>query len=63
MAVGRESGVKHERELTGLFRIRDGRITSERIYLDRGEALEAAGLRKYAMSQENVEVVRRAFDV
>ena len=46
MAVGRESGVKLERELTGLFRISDGRITSERIYLDRSEALEAAGLRE-----------------
>ena len=46
MGVGRESGVKVTRELTTLFQVRDGKITSERIYLDRREALEAAGLRE-----------------
>ena len=44
--VGRESGVEVVRDLTGVYRIRDGKIASERIYLDRDEALEAAGLRK-----------------
>ena len=44
MAVGRGSGVQLERELTALFRVRDGKIASESIYLDREEALEAAGL-------------------
>ena len=46
MAVGRESGVKVVRELTTLFHVRYGKIASERIYLDREEALKAAGLRK-----------------
>jgi ketosteroid isomerase-like protein len=45
MGKGRESGVEVVRELTGVYRIRDGKIASERIYLDREEALEAAGLR------------------
>jgi ketosteroid isomerase-like protein len=34
------------RELTGVYRIRDGKIASERIYLDQREALEAARLRE-----------------
>jgi ketosteroid isomerase-like protein len=46
VGVGRESGVEVVRDLTGVYRIRDGKIASERIYLDRDEALEAAGLRK-----------------
>ena len=44
IAVGRESGVEVVRELTGVYRVRDGKIASERIYLDREQALEAAGL-------------------
>ena len=43
---GRESGVEVRRELTGVYRLRNGKIASERIYLDREEALEAAGLRE-----------------
>jgi ketosteroid isomerase-like protein len=46
IGVGRESGVEVVRDLTGVYRIRDGKIASERIYLDRDEALEAAGLRE-----------------
>jgi ketosteroid isomerase-like protein len=42
--VGRESGVEVMRELTTLFRVHDGKIASERIFLDRDEALEAVGL-------------------
>ena len=38
------------RDLAAVYRIRDGLIASERIYLDRQEALEAAGLRKSADS-------------
>jgi ketosteroid isomerase-like protein len=34
------------RELTGVYRIRDGKIARERIYLDRDKALEAVGLRE-----------------
>jgi ketosteroid isomerase-like protein len=44
IGVGRESGVEVVRDLTGVCRIRDGLIVSERVYLDRGQALEAAGL-------------------
>jgi len=43
-AVGRQSGVEVVRELTTLFRVRGGKIASERIFLDREEALQAAGL-------------------
>jgi ketosteroid isomerase-like protein len=44
IGVGRESGIEVVRELTGVYRIRDGKIASERIYVDREEALEAIGL-------------------
>ena len=46
MGVGRESGVEVVRDLTTLFSLRDGKIASERIFLDREEALEAAGRRE-----------------
>jgi ketosteroid isomerase-like protein len=45
-AIGRRSGAEVSRDFAGVFRIRDGLIASEHIYLDRDEALEAAGLRK-----------------
>ena len=44
IAVGRKSGIELVRELAGVYRIRDGKIASERIYLDREDALEAVGL-------------------
>jgi hypothetical protein len=34
------------RDLAAVYRIRDGLIASEWVYLDRAEALEAAGLRR-----------------
>ena len=43
--IGRQSGVEVVRDLAGVYRIRDGLIASERVSLDREEALEAAGLR------------------
>ena len=43
-ATGRESGIEVTRELGGVWEIRDGRIAGFWIYLDRDEALEAAGL-------------------
>jgi ketosteroid isomerase-like protein len=46
ISVGRKSGAKVVRDLTGVHRIRDGLIASERVFLDRDEALEAAGLRE-----------------
>jgi ketosteroid isomerase-like protein len=46
IGVGRESGAEVVRDLTGVYHVRDGLIASERIYLDREEALDAAGLRE-----------------
>jgi ketosteroid isomerase-like protein len=46
VAVGRESGVPIELETAHLWAIRACRATSLRIYRDRSEALEAAGLRE-----------------
>ena len=42
--VGRKSGIEVVRELAGVYRVRDGKIASERIYLDRANALKAVGL-------------------
>jgi ketosteroid isomerase-like protein len=44
--IGRQSGVEVVRDFAGVYRIRDGLIASERVYLDREEALEAAGVRE-----------------
>jgi ketosteroid isomerase-like protein len=44
--VGRQSGVEVARDLAAVYHIRDGLIASERVYLDRAEALEAAGLQR-----------------
>ena len=44
IATGRTSGIETVRELGGLIEIRDGRVVSQWIYLDRSEALQAAGL-------------------
>jgi len=44
--TGRRSGVEVARDLAAVYRIRDGLIASERVYLDRAEALEAAGLQR-----------------
>jgi ketosteroid isomerase-like protein len=44
--IGRQSGVEVVRDLAGVYRIRDGLIASERVYLDREEARKAAGLRE-----------------
>ena len=46
IATGRASGVTTVRELGGVIEIRDGLVVSQWIYLDRDEALEAAGLTK-----------------
>jgi ketosteroid isomerase-like protein len=63
VAEGGSSGIATERETAHLWTLRAGRLTSIQIYRDRAEALEAVALRERhtgpAMSQENVEVVRR----
>ncbi len=44
ISTGRSSGVEVARDLTGVSRIRDGLIAHERVFLDRDEALEFAGV-------------------
>ena len=44
IATGRASGVETVRELGAVIEIREGLVTRQWIYLDRNEALEAAGL-------------------
>jgi ketosteroid isomerase-like protein len=68
VAKGGASGIATERETAHVWTLRAGRLTSIQIYRDRGQALEAVGLDEWApserdtgpaMSQENVQVVRR----
>jgi ketosteroid isomerase-like protein len=42
--VGKSSGIRVENEGGTVFSLRDGRISHARVYADRAEALEAAGL-------------------
>jgi ketosteroid isomerase-like protein len=44
VAEGTASGLRLDREVGHVWRIRDGRATGVTVYLDVGEALEAAGL-------------------
>jgi len=57
---GRGSGVSVDVPLAVISDFRRGKVWRTRSYLDHGEALRAAGLEDEAMSQENVEIVRRA---
>jgi ketosteroid isomerase-like protein len=43
---GEKSGAELDVRLTATHRFRDGKIVHDRVYLDRGEALKAAGLRE-----------------
>ena len=44
--IGRQSGAEVVHRLAGVYRIRDGQIASEHVYLDLDDALEAAGLQE-----------------
>jgi ketosteroid isomerase-like protein len=44
VSIGRSSGAEVVRDLTAVSRIRDGLIASERVFLDRAEALKVAGV-------------------
>ena len=46
IATGRITGIQTVRELGGLIEIRDGLVVKQWIYLDRDEALEAAGVKR-----------------
>jgi ketosteroid isomerase-like protein len=52
---GRASGVPFDEKEVHVFRLRDALIIETREYRELSEALAAAGLSEYAMSQENVE--------
>ena len=58
---GRGSGVEVKLQTFHVYKLRDGLVTEMRAFDERTEALEAAGLSDWAMSQENVEIVRKAF--
>ena len=55
---GATSGASTELFLAQVGTWRDGQCVRVDNYLDREKALEAAGLREQAMSQQNVEVVK-----
>lgn len=59
---GRSSGIEFERRQAGVWTIREGKIVEVVWFPSRDEALEAVRLRKWSLSQENVEIVRRLYD-
>ena len=54
-------GIEVVARSTFVFTVESERITRLRMFQERADALEAAGLSEYAMSQENVRTVRDAF--
>ena len=56
---GEGRGPEADLELTGIWTVRDGRIFYVEFFWDHAKALEAVGLSEWAMSQENVEIVRK----
>jgi ketosteroid isomerase-like protein len=61
-ARGRSSGLDINEQWAHLLTLRDGKIVRLQQFRDRDEGLEAAGLSESAMSEENVEVVRKSID-
>jgi uncharacterized protein len=59
---GRASGVELDSPINWVVDFEGGKVARMRDYLDARNALEAAGLREQAMSQENVENVRRGYE-
>jgi ketosteroid isomerase-like protein len=57
-AKGRGSGVEVKRRDAMVLTIRERKMIRLDYYNDEAQALEAVGLSEYAMSQENVEIVR-----
>jgi ketosteroid isomerase-like protein len=58
VARGLGSGAPVSQEMGAVHQLREGKILRVDTYLDQRGALEAAGLRGQAISQENVDVVR-----
>ena len=64
-ARGRASGLEAHQggtEGANIFHVRGGKVTKLSIYWDRDCALADLGLKEWAASAENVEVVKRTFD-
>jgi ketosteroid isomerase-like protein len=59
---GRGSGIPVERHHFQMWTFRRGRIVRWEAFADKAAALQAAGLSEEAMSQENVESLRRSTD-
>jgi ketosteroid isomerase-like protein len=57
-ARGRESGLELDAVTGWVVTVRNGKVLRAEGYLSYVEALEAAGLREWAMSEQNVELVR-----
>ena len=55
----RDSGQELDLQEAQVWRMRNGKAAEVRAYLTRSEALKAVGLEESAMSQENVEAMRR----
>ena len=58
---GKASGVEISWDFWHVWTLRDGQAVRGQGFMRKEDALEAAGLREEAMSEENVEIVRRAF--
>ena len=56
---GAESGIEMDFTVAYLLTLRDSKLARLDMFFSRAQALEAVGLREQAMSQEDVEVVRR----
>jgi uncharacterized protein len=61
-ATGQTSGVPVERTFWFVHVLSEGRIARIGIHATEEQALEAAGLSAPAMSEENVELIRRAYE-
>ena len=59
---GRLSGIEIDQTFAMVWTLRDGRAVRMDMYPTRDEALEAVGLSAWAMSQENLEIVRAHFE-
>jgi ketosteroid isomerase-like protein len=61
-ARGRHSGAEVEDRFFQALRFRDDKVQWWAFYPSKAEALEALGLSEQAMSQENVEIVKRSYE-
>jgi ketosteroid isomerase-like protein len=59
---GRASGIDTRLDLTAVNLVREGRIVRQQYFFDYAEALKSVGLAEQAISQENVEIVRRLLE-